>query len=118
MRKVLNAVIFIPLALILLAFAVANRQVVTISFDPFSASDPAIGLSLPLFAVIIVIAILGVLAGGFATWWRQGVHRRRARQLAAETGKLRAEIDSLRAAARGEAPPADPTYPLILPPAA
>jgi len=36
-RKIIPAVILVPLAVIIIAFAVANRQIVTVSFDPFSA---------------------------------------------------------------------------------
>ena len=35
--KILRAVILIPLAVLLIAFAVANRQVVVVSLDPFEA---------------------------------------------------------------------------------
>ena len=40
-RKIVTAVIVIPLAVVILAFAVANRQIVTVSFDPFSSANPA-----------------------------------------------------------------------------
>jgi uncharacterized integral membrane protein len=33
--------IVVPLAVVIIAFAVANRQSVTVSFDPFSATSPA-----------------------------------------------------------------------------
>ncbi len=121
MRKFFNTLIFVPLALIFVAFAVANRQLITLSFDPFNTADPAIGLRLPLFLVIIVVAILGIFAGGFVTWWRQGVWRRRARERDVEARKLRAELDSLREAnLAGRAPEAGAStpLPLMLPPAA
>ena len=37
-RKIIAAVILVPLAVIIIAFAVANRQIVTVSRDPFSAN--------------------------------------------------------------------------------
>ena len=77
MRKFLTAVVLIPLGLIFVVFAVANRHFVTVSFDPFNAIDP---VSLPLFVVIIAVAIAGVAAGGTATWFRQRHWRRAARQ--------------------------------------
>jgi uncharacterized integral membrane protein len=66
MRKFLTALVVIPLGLIFIVFAVANRHFVTVSFDPFNSTDPAIAVSMPLFAVIISVAILGVAA------WRPG----------------------------------------------
>ncbi len=71
MRKFFTALVVIPLGLIFIVFAVANRHFVTVSFDPFNSTDPSISVTLPLFVVIIAVAILGVIAGGFGTWFRQ-----------------------------------------------
>jgi hypothetical protein len=54
---------------------------------------------MPLFVVIIAVAILGVAAGGSATWFRQRRWRRAARQHEADARRARAEITDLRAAA-------------------
>ena len=105
MRKFLTALIVIPLALIFLVFAVANRHFVTVSFDPFNSADPALSVSLPLFALIIVIAISGVIAGGLATWFGQRRWRRAARQHEADARTARAQLAELRgqaASVRGE----------------
>ena len=99
MRKFLNAVILIPLGVIFVVFAVANRHIVTVSFDPFNSSDPALGFSLPLFVVIIAMAILGVVAGGLATWFSQRRWRRAARLHEAEADRMRTQLADLRASA-------------------
>ncbi len=95
LRKIVTALILVPLAIIIIAFAVANRQVVTVSLDPFSASEPAAAVTLPLFALIILLLILGVLIGGFAAWLRQGRWRAMARRLEREVQDLRAKVDAL-----------------------
>ena len=97
MRKFLTALVVIPLGLIFIVFAVANRHFVTVSFDPFNSTDPAIAVSMPLFAVIIAVAILGVAAGGMATWFRQRHWRRAARQHEADARQARAQLADLRA---------------------
>ncbi|HEY2210665.1 MAG TPA: LapA family protein [Bradyrhizobium sp.] len=99
MRKFLTAVILIPLGLIFIVFAVANRHLVTVSFDPFNSSDPSAGVTLPLFVVIIAVAIVGVVAGGCATWFGQRHWRRAARQHEADARQARAQLADLRAAA-------------------
>jgi len=99
MRKFLNAVILIPLGLIFIAFAVANRHLVTVSFDPFNSHDSALGFTLPLFVVIIAVAMLGVVAGGAATWFRQRHWRRAARQHEADARAARSQLADLRAGA-------------------
>ena len=99
MRKFFTALVVIPLGILFIVFAVANRHLVTVSFDPFNSADPSVAVTLPLFVVIIVVAILGVAAGGMATWFRQRHWRRAARQSEADARRARAEIADLRAAA-------------------
>jgi uncharacterized integral membrane protein len=96
MRQFFSALILIPLAVIFVVFAVANRHFVTVSFDPFNSVNPAVAVSLPLFVVIIAVAILGVIAGGLATWFRQGHWRRAARRHEAEAHHARVELADLR----------------------
>jgi uncharacterized integral membrane protein len=95
-RKVVTLVIVVPLAVAIIAFAVANRQTVTVSFDPFSSTDPAYAARLPLFVLIFAILILGVIAGGVTTWFRQASWRRSARALEGEVRALHQEIEALR----------------------
>ncbi|HMJ27947.1 MAG TPA: LapA family protein, partial [Xanthobacteraceae bacterium] len=88
LRKIVTAIIVVPLAAVIIAFAVANRQIVTVSFDPFTSVNPAYAATLPLFAVILVVLIAGVVVGGIAAWLRQSKWRRTARQLDAEVRTL------------------------------
>lgn len=88
--------IALPLAIIIVAFAVANRQSVTVSFDPFSATSPAYAVNLPLFVLIFVLMIFGVLIGGAAVWIGQTRWRRTARKLDGEVRSLHQELDSIR----------------------
>jgi uncharacterized integral membrane protein len=96
LRKIVTAIIVVPLAAVIIAFAVANRQTITVSFDPFSSASPAYAATLPLFAVIFAVLILGVLAGGFAAWIRQSKWRRMARKREAELRVLQAEQETIR----------------------
>ena len=47
-------------------------------------------MTLPLFALIIVLLIVGVVIGGVAAWLRQGNWRRAARRLERELRRARA----------------------------
>ena len=97
MRKFLTYLIVVPLLVVLVAFAVANHHYVTVSFDPFNSGDPALSREIPLFLLIIVVAVLGVIAGGLATWWGQRHWRRAARHHEADARTARAELAQLRA---------------------
>ena len=96
MRKFFSGLVLIPLAIVFVVFAVANRHMVTVSFDPFNSTNPSVGVTMPLFVVIIVVAILGVVAGGVATWLRQGRWRRAARLHEADARQSRLELADLR----------------------
>jgi uncharacterized integral membrane protein len=101
MRKFLSTLVLVLLGLVFLVFAVANRHLLTVSFDPFNSSNPSLGMTLPLFVVIIAVAIAGVVAGGSATWFRQRHWRRAARQYEADARQARAQLANL----RGDAAP-------------
>ena len=106
MRKIVGALILVPLAIAFLVFAVANRQAVVVSFDPFEQARPALTLTLPLFALVLALMIGGVIVGGIAAWLRQRKWRRAARRAQAQARDLRAEVDRLKRR-MGEVP-ADP----------
>ena len=107
MRKFLGVVVLVVLAVILVGFAVGNRHLVEVSFDPYVSSDPSFGVTLPLFLVIILSVATGVVAGGSATWFRQRRWRRAARQHEADARQARVQLADLRAATapRGGAMP-------------
>jgi uncharacterized integral membrane protein len=115
MRKLLTFVVLIPLAVIIVMFAVANRAPVAVSMDPFNPVQPALALQVPMFVVAFILVGLGVLVGGTAAWLRQHRWRVRARRAEAEARDLRARIDA--AGPRTRLPPAD-TPPFAVPPAA
>ena len=79
MRKFVAIAILVPLAIIIVMFAVANREIITVSFDPFDSAHPAYALKMPLFMLIFVLVGVGVVVGGIASWLRQHKWRMRAR---------------------------------------
>ena len=102
MRRALAWIVVAPLATLAVLFAVANRSWVTVSFDPFSQAAPAYAADLPLFIVIFVALILGVLIGGIAVWfgrlrWQMAAHRAER-----EAARLRAEKAAAEERARAE----------------
>jgi uncharacterized integral membrane protein len=95
-RKIVSALILVPLAIVLIALAVANRRTVTVSLDPLDPAHPALSYSLPLFALILALLIGGVIVGGIAAWLRQARWRRAARRAEREARDLRAELDRIK----------------------
>jgi uncharacterized integral membrane protein len=101
MRKFFSILFATLLFLIFVTFAVANRHLVTVSFDPFNPDDPVLSRTLPLFVLIILVAILGVIAGGMATWFGQRRWRRAARTHEADARTVRAQLAELRSQTQG-----------------
>ena len=115
-RKIVTGIIVVPLAIIIVAFAVANRQMVTVSFDPFSSASPAYAATLPLFVLIFILLIVGVIIGGVAAWIGQAKWRRGHRRLDDEVRKLRSEVDTIETRMMMTPPPPPDPPPAILPP--
>jgi uncharacterized integral membrane protein len=119
-RTFLKALILVPIAVLLIAFAVANRQWTPVSLDPFSSNPPALAIELPLFLVILSALMLGVIVGGIATWLGQRKWRRAARRLETELRDARGKAESWKRRAEAEEATAPPLAPLTYrpPPAA
>ena len=116
MRKFVAIAILVPLAVIIVMFAVANREIITISFDPFDSAHPAYALKMPLFMLIFVLVGVGVAVGGIASWLRQHKWRMRARLAEAEARDLRARLDA--GGSRRNVPALEASPPFVVPPAA
>ncbi len=101
MKRLLQFLICVPLAIILISLSVANRHSVTLSFDPFSATDPAISFSVPLFWLIFINLFIGLLLGGFVMWLKQGRFRKEVRDQRYEAAKARHEIKMAQEKTRG-----------------
>ena len=99
LNRIVAAVVLVPLAVIIVAFAMANRESVTVSFDPFGGAQPAASMTLPLFVLIILLLIIGVVIGGLASWLRQGKWRGAARRLERDLRQLRGKVAVLEGAA-------------------
>lgn len=87
------------LALVLVAVALANREVVTLSAFPANFGQYLGGqwtVDLPLFLVIFLAFACGMLAGLLWEWLREAHIRREARLRSAEVARLESEVGQLR----------------------
>ena len=77
-KRIVGWFVLVPLCAVLIAFALANRQLVIVNFNPMASADAltAPGIGVPLFLVMFAMLLLGILLGGIATWFAQGSHRR------------------------------------------
>ena len=75
-----------PLAILLIAFAVANRGPVEIRLDPLPFA-----LEAPLYALAFLCIFIGLVCGGCAAWLAAGRWRRLARARGRELARVAAE---------------------------
>jgi hypothetical protein len=97
-RRIVGWVVLVPLCLVLIVFALANRQLVVVNFNPIVPSgaldQPGVGV--PLFLVLFTVLLFGVVLGGVATWFAQAPHRRDERTWRREAERLNREVDAIR----------------------
>jgi uncharacterized integral membrane protein len=96
MKRALQLIVFVPLAVVCLALAVANRHTVIVSFDPFSTDETG-DIQAPLFIVLIFAVMFGLVLGSLATWFAQGKYRRALRDTRAEAQRLRSDAGHVKA---------------------
>jgi uncharacterized integral membrane protein len=89
LNRILTFVVFIPLAIVLVALAVANRALAPFTLDPFNPGNPALTIQWPLFVYVFIALAAGLVIGSVATWLRQGRYRKVAREKTAEAARLR-----------------------------
>ena len=89
--KALFWLLYLPLLVLVAAFAAANRQDVDISLDPLP-----FGLTVPLFLVVLASVLVGLVAGGVSSWLSGWHWRRSARRLCRSSALLETEVAALR----------------------
>jgi len=92
-RRLISIFILIPLAIVLIALAVANRGAAPLHFDVFNPQNPALTIDAPMFVWLFAAVAIGVIAGGAGAWIAQGKHRKRERRYKKEADSLRFEVE-------------------------
>lgn len=86
--KLLRWIVLPPIVLLVMALAVANRGSVTFSLDPFDSISPSIGLEVPLFLIVLISVLVGILIGGMGAWTQAKRKAARSKASLPETNGL------------------------------
>jgi uncharacterized integral membrane protein len=95
-RRFFHWLVTAPTAILAVAFAVANRRWVTLSFDPFSQDAPFASVDMPLWLLLFIGGFIGLLIGWFGSWLSQGKYRKATREARGDIAKLQQELADLR----------------------
>lgn len=95
LQRLLSLVVALPIAILLIALAVANRHQVPLVLDPIQPDQPTLSLELPFFIYLFGALVLGVILGGVAAWLSQSRYRKAARVESRQAAHWRQEADRL-----------------------
>jgi hypothetical protein len=95
-KRLFNWIVGVPLAVLAIVFAVANRQWITVSLDPIQRDAPRISIDMPMWVLLFCGIFLGIMAGWLATWFAQGKWRRATRNARLELMRLQNEYERVK----------------------
>jgi uncharacterized integral membrane protein len=104
-------ILTLPLTLVIVVFAVANRQFVPLDLWPFE-----IALKAPLFVLVLGSVLVGFFAGALVMWLSGRRQRRQARAARNQVAKLEREVQR-QGQNRAEAKPDSQASAVATPPA-
>ncbi|MEO3997714.1 LapA family protein [Mesorhizobium sp. CAU 1732] len=87
LNRLMTIAVFIPLAIVFISLAVANRTPVPFTLDPFNPGNPGLTATMPFFIFLFGALVLGLIIGSVATWFGQGRYRKLARQREADIAR-------------------------------
>ncbi len=93
--RLLRVLVLFLLAVAVIAFAVANRHVVSFVLDPLGGPGSAFIAEAPLFVFLFAAMLIGFVIGGVAAWFGQARWRNAARARSKEIVALKKDNDRL-----------------------
>ncbi|MBL4645489.1 MAG: DUF1049 domain-containing protein [Rhizobiales bacterium] len=90
----MKLLILIPVGILVIFLSVANRDPVLVSLNPLTnssadAASSAFTYSVPLYLVLFLALLIGIVLGGLGSWFAQGKWRKKARDEKSEANKYR-----------------------------
>ncbi len=89
--KILFWILGLPFVLAIVIFALSNRGKTDLGLWPLLDPTP-----IPVYAVVLIAAVIGFLAGGIYAWVSGGKHRRQVRRARRQAKQLEKENQDLR----------------------
>ena len=99
--KLFYRLLFIPVAVVFVVFAVANRQTLTLNLWPLPLE-----IDLPVYIALLGALAVGMAVGGSAQWISDGKRRRSARADKRKASALERQLTLAEAAREAEGKPA------------
>lgn len=94
-KRILLVIIVVILTAFLLVFIVANRQMVTLTFDPFRISSGNFTYRAPFFIWLFIFFGLGILLGFLINWFSYHKCKKVLKKSKAELENLKMSIKEM-----------------------
>ncbi|WP_412057246.1 lipopolysaccharide assembly protein LapA domain-containing protein [Bartonella sp. DGB2] len=88
-KRILAAIILVPLAILLIAFIIENRAPVALTLNLFGLGGSDFNYEAPLFIWLFLFLILGLLIGGATIWLSQHKYRKALKHCQAELQSIK-----------------------------
>ncbi len=95
LKRILFAIILLIPTGLLLAFIVANRQMVTLTLDPFQTNSENFTYNAPFFIWLFIFFGLGILLGSLSNWFAYHKCKKALKKSKAELEKLKKSITDI-----------------------
>ncbi|WP_019219246.1 lipopolysaccharide assembly protein LapA domain-containing protein [Bartonella florencae] len=94
-KHILFAIILVIPTAFLVAFILANRQMVTLTLDPFQTNSENFTYHAPFFIWLFIFFGLGILLGGLNNWFTYHKCKKKLKKSKAEIEKLKKSITDI-----------------------
>jgi len=81
LKRIIMSLVLVPVALILVVFIIANREMMSVNFNPFNLEDVRWRVHAPTFVFLFVFLGGGVVLGSLVTWIGQHKYRKKAKRI-------------------------------------
>ena len=93
-KRISSLIILIPVALILIAFIIANRETVALSLNPFQSQSGNLVFHAPLFVWLFLFLVIGIVIGGITVWFTQHRFRKALKDAQTELQGLKMQLSN------------------------
>ncbi len=94
-KRIFLAIILLPPTVVFIAFIVANRQIVTLTLDPFQMSSKGLTYQAPLFIWLFIFFGFGILLGSLINWFAYHKCKKSLKESKIELEKLKMSIANM-----------------------
>ncbi|WP_019220941.1 LapA family protein [Bartonella senegalensis] len=94
-KRTVLAIILVPITALLIAFIIANRQIVTLTLDPFRINSENFTYQAPLFIWLFIFFGLGILLSSIMHWFTCHKYKKALKESKAELEKLKMSITNI-----------------------